>query len=95
VDSVNVFFISEDNELAKIVDPNSPVVGLDDLGNVLIGNGELSLIRGGWKDRNGVYYEDGIVSGKPCSVNITIKGTSNNSVNARIFQDSMSKIVNK
>lgn len=71
VDSVNVSFLSELNE-AKI-DPTLPLIGLDEFGDIIIGRDELPLIRGGWTDRNGIYYEDGLLNGKPCSLNIDFK----------------------
>ena len=85
IDSVNVFFISEQNEEAirngfyfvpvygtdpvtdqKVLIENKKIVltadedpqlGLDSFGDVIIENDELAIIRGGWKDRNGTYYE--------------------------------------
>jgi hypothetical protein len=93
VDSVNVNFLSEANEVSKLGDPAAAVIGLDELGNILIGSDELPIIRGGWKDRNGIYYADGIYTDKPCSVNIAIKGTSKVDVNSLIFQNSIDKIM--
>ena len=93
VDSVNVNFLSEDNEVSKLGNPSAPVIGLDELGNIIIGSDELPIIRGGWKDRNGIYYSDGVYSDKPSSVNISIKGTTKVDVNSLIFQNSMDKIM--
>jgi hypothetical protein len=56
---------------------------------------ELPLVRGGWKDRNGIYYEDGIYTDRPCSVNIVIKKTSKMDVNSMIFQENISNIMKK
>ena len=49
-------------------------IGFDDFGDIIIGRGELVVIRGGWNDRYGNYYEVGIVPGKPSALNISIKG---------------------
>jgi len=95
VDSVNVSFLSEANEVSKLADPASPLVGLDELGNIVIMKDELPLVRGGWKDRNGIYYEDGIYTDRPCSVNIVIKKTSKMDVNSMIFQENISNIMKK
>lgn len=92
VDSVNVNFLCEANEVAKTADPSSPLIGLDELGDIVVGSNELPLIRGGWKDRNGIYYNDGIYTDKPCSVNIVIKGTSKVNVNTLIFQQNMEQL---
>jgi hypothetical protein len=81
VDSVAVYFIGEDNEAyhATVDDlPNASEaqknrqIGLDNFGDIIIGRGELILIRGGWEDRYGVAYEDSIVPGKPSALNIQI-----------------------
>jgi hypothetical protein len=71
VDSVNISFLSEDNE-AK-VDQTLPLIGLDEFGDIVLAKDELPLVRGGWTDHNGVQYTDGIVNDKPCSLNIEFK----------------------
>lgn len=71
VDSVNVSFLSEDNE-AK-TDQSSPLIGLDEFGDIILGKDELALVRGGWYDHNGIYYTDGISNDQPCSLNIEFK----------------------
>ena len=64
-----------------------PVWTLTDENDINILNKEvLPLIRGGWSDRNGVYYEDGIDTQKPCSVNINIKG-----IRKRTYNDYVNK----
>jgi hypothetical protein len=100
VDSVNISFISEENEQAirkgyyikrtvsfdairglqsitesKVMVPENtdPNLGLDDFGDVKIGLNELPVFRGGWYDRFGNYYEDGINPIQYSSVNIIIK----------------------
>jgi hypothetical protein len=100
VDSVNVTFVSEINELAiknkyyikretsfdairglqtikeiKVNVPrgSDPNLGLDDFGDVKIGLNEMPVFRGGWYDRFGNYYEDGISQTQYSSVNIVIK----------------------
>jgi len=95
VDSVNVNFLCEENEIAKLANPSSPLIGLDEMGNILIGNNDLPLIRGGWKDRNGIHYSDGLYTDRPSSVNISISRVSKVTTNTLIFQDSMNKIMNR
>lgn len=70
VDSVKAVFVGEENE--RLGGTN---IGFDELGNILVGENDLPIIRGGWKDRNGVIFEDDfdIMSTKPQSVNIIIK----------------------
>ena len=101
IDSVNVFFISEQNEKAIRdgyyfvpvygIDPatdqqvlienkkivlktgEDPLLGLDEFGDVKIESQELAIVRGGWKDRNGNYYEEFPDLKKLCSLNIFFK----------------------
>ena len=81
VDSVNFFFISEKNESNQKVVQNltnvsqaqkDSLVGMDQFGDIIIGRNELILMRGGWSDRYGTDYAEGIVDGRPCALNITI-----------------------
>lgn len=86
IDSVNIFFISEENETAikngfyiknvyyndpytglsewkeeqqMLIDKdNDPHLGLDSFGDIVIGINEIAVIRGGFEDRNGNYYEE-------------------------------------
>jgi len=52
------------------------VVGLDPiLGDIIFEPNEIPVIRGGWYDRNGNYYSDGVDSTGLKSVNIIKKGT--------------------
>ena len=95
IDSVNVSFISEENEIAKKANPNSPDIGLDDMGDIVISKNSLVVIRGGWTDRNGIFYEDGIFEDKPGSVNINIKRVTKMNASNMMFQDNMNKILNR
>jgi hypothetical protein len=51
------------------------ILGLDPiLGDIIFEADEIPVIRGGWYDRNGVYYSDNIDGGGLKSVNIIKKG---------------------
>jgi hypothetical protein len=95
VDSVNVSFLSEDNEISKKTNVSSPLIGLDDMGDIVIGNNELTVIRGGWADRNGIFYNDGIFDDRPGTVNIVVKRVSKQNTNTLLFQQNMDKILKK
>lgn len=126
VDSVNVFFVSEDNEKAitngfyykettRVVpttpflqegegnkkrfvffnkeiiktkvtlQPNQdPMLGLDEFGDISIGKNELPIIRGGWNDRKGIFYEETPVQGKPSSLNVYFKDKIQQSISTKI-----------
>ncbi len=73
VDSVNVNLVSEANEIAVIEDPNSELVGLDEFNDIIIKDYELPIIQGGFKDRYGNEYSQGISEQALGSVNIQIK----------------------
>lgn len=81
VDSVSFYFVGQANEAYHATVDNLPNVsaselntniGLDDFGDIIIKRGELVVLRGGWNDRYGNFYEVGIVSGKPSALNISI-----------------------
>lgn len=83
VDSVSFYFIGEENErYHETVDSLSNAsaaqlnrqIGFDEYGDIIIGRGELILLRGGWSDRYGITYEEGIVAGKASALNISVTG---------------------
>lgn len=94
VDSVMIFFVSEENEkyitsLSGLPanDPRRDIlVGLNSFGDIVIGQNDIAVISGGWSDSNGTYYDTGADLNKLSSVNISITGytpvTYNTQVNA-------------
>ena len=97
VDSVNVWFVSEENETFKIKaeNKNKPDKGLDEYGDVMINRGEYALFRGGWKDRTGLEYFDNTDPSKPGSINIMFGKSSENSLNMELHRISVDAIKNK
>lgn len=135
VDSVNVFFISQENENAiangyyykettKVIpttpflqegegnkkrfvffnkeiirtkitlQPNQdPMLGLDEFGDITIGKNELPIIRGGWSDRNGIYYEDTPIQGMPSSLNVYFKDKIQQSISTKIQSANKKKLI--
>jgi hypothetical protein len=73
VDSVNVYFVSEKNEAYKKIPTNADKkdIGLDEFGDIIMDRGELAVVRGGWSNRYGQYFNPGIDAGKPSTLNIT------------------------
>jgi hypothetical protein len=136
VDSVSVFFVSEENETAikngyyvkrsyKITPTNpflqegegnkkrfiffnkelietkititpgeDPNLGLDEFGDITIGLTDLVVIRGGWYDRDGIYYEPTPVEGKSSSLSIYFNGTVPDTINNRKISSSIKAIKN-
>lgn len=63
VDSVNVFFVSKENEKRHIEDgtfksSGSSPIGLDKMNDIVIGEKDLVTIQGGWEDRYGQTYSN-------------------------------------
>jgi hypothetical protein len=73
VDSVSLYFVGESNEAAKTQSPNSPDIGFDEFGDIVMGKDEIVVISGGWEDRNGIYYDYGAGMSTLSSVNIDIR----------------------
>ena len=92
VDSVNVWFMSEQNELEKRNNSEAETVGIDEFGDIILKRGELPLIRGDWEDRNGIYYDDKISTESPGSVNIQIKKTIPQSYNLERHRININRI---
>ena len=70
--------LNTDISTATLVPGYNPysVVGLDPvLGDIIFEPNEIPVIRGGWFDRNGVYYSDNIDGNGLRTVNIIKKGT--------------------
>lgn len=76
VDSVNVNFVSENNEAMKKIYPNAPDRCLDEFNDIIISSDQLPIIRGGWTDRYGNYYNKGLSVEGLGAVNIQIRSTA-------------------
>tara|TARA_R110002153_G_scaffold12805_2_gene47589 strand:+ start:13299 stop:15155 length:1857 start_codon:yes stop_codon:yes gene_type:complete len=63
-----------------ITEGEDPQIGLDEFGDVVIGPEDLAIIRGGWDDRNGTFYEDIPNKNAISSLNIFFKGTIPNNL---------------
>jgi hypothetical protein len=88
VDSVNVNLVCEKNEISKKENPLNADIGVDEHNDIIIGDNELPIIRGGWTDRYGNYYDKGISVEGLGAVNIRVRSTTNDKaiiadVNAR------------
>lgn len=86
VDSVNVSFISERNELAilqgfyisngvriDLISGQNPQIGLDEFGDIVIEKTEIPLIRGDFRDRYNTYYDSGLSKNSYGCLNIFVK----------------------
>ena len=76
VDSVSLSIVSELNELAFINDPardENNLIGLDEFNDIVMTINEFPVIRGGWQDRYGNVYQEGISDTSLGAVNVEIK----------------------
>lgn len=73
IDSVSLYFVGEENEAAKAQSANSPEIGFDEFGDIIMKNDEIVVISGGWEDRNGIYYDYGAGMNTLSSVNIDVR----------------------
>jgi hypothetical protein len=73
VDTVQVSLISEKNEIAKLINPNAATVGTDEFNDIIIEDNELAIIRGGFSDRYGNQYVEGLSDQALGAVNINIR----------------------
>ena len=73
IDSVSINIISEANEISKTENPNAATVGLDEFNDIIITDYELRIVQGGFKDRYGNEYSEGLSDEALGSVNIQIK----------------------
>lgn len=73
VPNLNISNSIETTEKITLKAGENPNLGLDEFGDIAIGNKELPLIRGGFTDRNGVIYSDGINGTNLSALNIVIR----------------------
>jgi hypothetical protein len=73
IDSVAITIVSEDNETSKKFNSNAMLIGLDEFNDIVITENELPIIRGGFNDRHGNIYADGISEDSLGAINIKIK----------------------
>jgi hypothetical protein len=85
--------IEEEIERKINIQPGEdPNLGLDDFGDIKIGLNELPVIRGGWYDRFGNYYQDGIDYNQYSSVNIIIKEVVKESLSLKMSNKNKNSI---
>lgn len=96
IDSVNVWFVSEENETFKknVINANEPAKGIDEFGDISIGRGEYALIRGGWKDRTDFEYFDTTEASKAGSINVVFGKDSVLNLNMEMHRINVDKIKN-
>jgi hypothetical protein len=71
--NINISNSLMQNQKVVLKPGENPNLGLDEFGDIVIGNKELPLVRGGFIDRNGVEYRDGIDTDNLSAINIIVK----------------------
>lgn len=123
VDSVNVYFVSEENEKAikngfyyvpvykndpytgiskwvynkKIVlqEGEDPNLGLDNFGDIKLERTEIGIIKGGFEDRNGNYYEEYPTQTGIGNLNIFFLDTVDNNLYNKLQQAKLNELLNE
>ena len=84
IDKVRGISVVTQNQI-NLTPGTDPNLGLDDFGDIKIGLNEMPVIRGGFYDRFGNYYEDGINYNQYCSLNLVIKEVIRETLSVRIM----------
>ena len=71
-----------------------PQLGLDKFGDIKIGLNQLPIIRGGWSDRNEVYYSTDIKDNNISSVNIIIDEVIDENLSNQIMAQNKNILIN-
>ena len=80
-----------ENKKIVLKKDEDPQLGLDSFGDVVIENNDLAIIRGGWEDRNGTYYEPIPEANKISSLNVFYKEAIANNLYNKIQQEKYNK----
>ena len=80
-----------ENKKIVLKKDEDPQLGLDSFGDVVIENNDLAIIRGGWEDRNGTYYEPIPEANQISSLNVFYKEAIENNLYNKIQQEKYNK----
>ena len=104
VDTVSVYFTGQKNEENQTLLSNltnvsqaqlDEVIGIDQFGDIIIGRNELVLLRGGWTDRHGTFYNESIIEGKPGPLNINITAVVPQNYRSSLNSDLKNQIISQ
>jgi hypothetical protein len=75
----NISIIKNRKSYKKLPYDENTIIGIDPVqGDIIVNNDELPVLRGGWYDRNGVYYNDDPSTNGLSSINIIWSGINEN-----------------
>ncbi len=81
-----------ENKKIVLKEGEDPNIGLDSFGDIVIDNNDLAIIRGGWKDRNGTYYEPIPEANKISSLNVFYKEAIADNLYNKIQQEKYNSV---
>jgi hypothetical protein len=84
-----------ENKKINLLAGETPNIGLNDFGDITIGENEVPIIRGGWNDRNDNYIETIPKTGALSSLNIYFKEELPYDIYNKIQQDNLKKVKNE
>jgi hypothetical protein len=93
IDKVRGLTVVTENKI-MLTEGEDPNLGLDDFGDIKIGLNEMPVIRGGFYDRFGNYYEDGINYNEYCSINIVVKDVIRETLSVKMMNSNKNSIKN-
>lgn len=70
-----------------------PMLGLDAFGDIKIGKDEIAVIRGGWEDRNGNEFADGVSDAGLCGLTIIFSSRTDDTLYNATQQAALNKIL--
>ena len=86
--------ISTDEATGATSVTSNPNLGLDKFGDIDIGLNQLPIMRGGWYDRNDVYYTTDIKNNNISSVNIMVDEVIDENLSAKIMAQNKNILIN-
>jgi hypothetical protein len=69
-----------------------PRLGLDEFGDIKIADKELPIIRGGWSDRNNMFYNEYPITGQPSSLSIYFKEKITPTLSTKVQNENKKKL---
>lgn len=84
-----------ENKKINLTAGENPNLGLNDFGDIIIGENEIPIIRGGWKDSKDNYIELLPKEGSLSSLNIYFKEELPYDIYNKIQQDNLNKVKNE
>lgn len=94
-DSVTQQRIIIENKKILIAAGEDPMLGLDEFGDIKIGEEDLAIIRGGWYDRNDNFYEELPNPDSLSSLNVFFKDVIPNDLYSRLERNRLNNLVKR